>query len=181
MNLIREVTKGRRYLSPKRQAQAAATREAILAAFVAQLSEPGRHTLSPSEAARWAGVSLRTVHAYFPNHESQIIALGAWFDLQFHPDGVLVAQGPLGVWKEVRRQRRSLRLEAIRRAVKDIGAPARATEDVTALLLSLSGADACWPLHDAYGLPLARIPEVIANAVRLIVEDLRSQVRGARR
>jgi len=81
----------------------------------------------------------------------------------------------------VRRQRRSLRLEAIRRAVKDIGAPARATEDVTALLLSLSGADACWPLHDAYGLPLARIPEVIANAVRLIVEDLRSQVRGARR
>jgi hypothetical protein len=48
-------------------------------------------------------------------------------------------------------------------------------------LLSLSGADACWPLHDAYGLPLARIPEVIANAVRLIVEDLRSQVRGARR
>jgi hypothetical protein len=51
-------------------------------------------------------------------------------------------------------------------------------EEATALLLSLPGADACWPLHDAYGLPLARFPDVIANAVRLIVEDWRSQVRG---
>jgi hypothetical protein len=89
-----------------------------------------------------------------------------------------LASSPLSVWKEVRQQQRSLRLDAIRKAVKDIGAPARATEDATALLLSLSGADACRPLHDAYGLPLSRIPDVIANAVGLIVEDLRSQVRG---
>ncbi len=43
------------------------------------------------------------------------------------------------------------------------------------MLLSLSGADASWPLHDLYGLPVERIPDVIANTVALIVEQLRSQ------
>ena len=193
----------RRYVSPKRQAQAAATRDAILEAFVAQLSEPGRETLSPSEAASRAGVSVRTVHTHFPNLESQITALGDWFDRQFYPDGVVVAQGPddlpryfrdihaqalmsplsraiatsgIPVWKAVRQQRRSERLDAIRRSVKQIGAPARATEDATAMLLSLSGADASWPMHDLYGLPLERIPGVIANTVELVVQQLRSQV-----
>jgi AcrR family transcriptional regulator len=196
------MTEGRRYVSPRRQAQAAATRDAILEAFVEQLLEPGRHTLSPSDAARRAGVSLRTVHAYFPNYESQIVALGAWFDREFHPDGVVVAQGPddlgryfrhihtnalatplsrvlatssVGLWKEVRLQRRAERIDAIRRAVAQIGAPTRATEDATAMLLRLEGADASWPMHDLYGLPLDRIPDVIANTVELIVEQLRSQ------
>jgi len=56
------VSEPRRYVSPKREAQAAATRSAILDAFVEQLSDPGRNTLSPSEAAAQAGVSVRTVH-----------------------------------------------------------------------------------------------------------------------
>jgi hypothetical protein len=43
------------------------------------------------------------------------------------------------------------------------------------MLLGLSGADASWPLHDRYGLPLERIPDVIANTVRLIVEQLQSR------
>lgn len=195
----------RRYVSPKREAQAAATREAILAAFAEQLSEPERQELSPSDAARRAGVSVRTVHAHFPNRASQIAALGAWFDRKFYPDGVVVAKDaddlpryvrdihaialrhPVaralaaatgGVWSEVRQKRRAKRLDAIRRAVKGIGAPARATEDATAMLLSLSGADASWPLHDLYNLPLKRIPNVIANTVELIVDDLRSLVKN---
>ena len=61
------MTSARRYVSPKREAQAHATRTAILEAFVEQLSEPGRDKLSPSEAALRAGVSLRTVHVHFPN------------------------------------------------------------------------------------------------------------------
>ena len=56
------MTSTRRYESPKRDAQAAATRNAILEAFVEQLSEPGRDNISPSDAAVRAGVSLRTVH-----------------------------------------------------------------------------------------------------------------------
>jgi AcrR family transcriptional regulator len=196
------VTASRRYVSPTRQAHAAATREAILAAFAEQLSQPGRSTLSPSEAALRAGVSVRTVHTHFPNSDSQITALGEWFDRHFYPNGVQLADGPddlaryfhdihanalttpvaralatasSTVWKEIRQRRRAARLDAIRAAVAAIGAPPEATEDATAMLLSLSGADASWPLHDLYGLPLDRIPGVIAHTVQLIVDDLRSQ------
>ena len=198
------MSRARVYISPKREAQAAATREAILEAFVAQLSE-GRDTLSPSDAAARAGVSLRTVHTHFANNESQIIALGEYFDRLFYPNGVVVASGPddlaryfhdihqnallspltrvlatsqSPVWKQVRQKRRARRLDAIRAAVKAIGAPPRATEDATAMLLSLSGADASWPMHDLYGLPLERIPDVIANTVALIVEQLRAQAQS---
>lgn len=197
------MNQARRYVSPKREAQAEATREAILAAFADQLSDPERDELSPSDAAQRAGVSVRTVHSHFPNRASQIAALGDWFDRQFYPHGVVVArdaddlpryfrdmhtkalQHPIaralanatrGVWSEVRQKRRAERLDAIRRAVKEIGAPRRATEDATAMLLSLSGADASWPLHDLYGLPLKRIPNVIAKTVELVVDDLRTLV-----
>ena len=197
------MTQTRRYVSPKREAQAAATRDAILSAFAEQLSEPGRDKLSPSEAALRAGVSLRTVHFHFPNEESQIIAIGQWFDQLLYPDGVVLAANlddlpryfrdihrkalrhPIsralatgrGVWQEMRKSRRAARLDAIRKAVKAIGAPKRATDDATAMLLSLSGADASWPLHD-HGLPLERIPDVIANTVELIVAQLREQAKG---
>jgi AcrR family transcriptional regulator len=202
------MTEVRRYVSPRREAQAAATREAILEAFAEQLSEPDRHTLSPSEAALRAGVSVRTVHLHFPNADSQIVALGEWFDSHFYPGGVQLAAGPDDlaryfrdihtnalkmpltralatspslVWKEVRQRRRAARLEAIRGAVAEIGAPKQATEDATAMLLSLAGADASWPMHDSYGLPLDRIPDVIANTVQLIVDQLKSQATKPRR
>jgi len=196
------VSTARKYVSPKREAQAQATRTAILQAFAEQLSEPGRITLSPSEAAVRAGVSLRTVHVHFPNEEAQITALGEWFEKEIFPDGVQLASGPSdlpryyrdihriaikhpisraltsakGVWRDVRASRRAARLDSIRKAVKAIGAPKRATEDATAVLLSLSGADASWALVDQ-GLPAARAPGAIARAVELIVEDLRKKAR----
>jgi AcrR family transcriptional regulator len=192
------VTETRGYVSAQREAKAAATREAILAAFVEQV-HAGRDTLSPTEAAAAAGVSVRTVHTHFPNRASQIVALGEWFDRTFYPEGVEVARdaedlpryyrdihanalkSPLtrtlaastgSVWPEIRQTRRRHRLDAIRAAVRGIGASEKATEDATAMLLSLSGADASWPLHDLYGLSLDHIPDVIAHTVRLIVEDL---------
>lgn len=190
----------RKYVSPKREAQAQATRAAILEAFAEQLSEPGRTTLSPSEAAARAGVSLRTVHFHFPNEASQIAALGEWFDALIFPHGVKVASGPddlpryyrdihrlglkhpvsralastKGVWAAVRASRRAERLEAIRRAVKAIGAPPQDTADATAMLLSLSGADASWAMYD-HGLPKARIPDAIAHVVELVLADLRGK------
>ena len=192
----------RHYDSPRRQAQVAATRLTIVEAFVEQLSEPGRDTLSPSEAARRAGVSARTVHTHFPNLESQVQAVGDWCDQQIYSGGVEVAQGPddlpryfreiharvlatphtralaftLLKWPEIRQKRRAARLDAIRRSVAAIGASRRATEDATAMLLGLSGLDASWPMHELYGLPIDRIPDVIANTVRLIVEQLQAQV-----
>lgn len=193
----------RRYVSPKRDAQAAATREAILRAFAEQLSDPDRDTLSPSEAAERAGVSVRTVHMHFPNADDQITAIGEWFERRFYPAGVEVVAGPEDLaryfhdvhenalktpltralatahspmWREVRRRRRAERLDAIRRSVAAIGAPRRATEDATAMLLSLSGADASWTMHD-YGLPLDRIPAAIARTVQLVVNDLQAAAR----
>lgn len=201
------MTESRRYVSPKREAQAAATREAILEAFAEQLSSPDRNTLSPSEAALRAGVSVRTVHLHFPNADSQITGVGEWFDRHFYPAGVQLADGPddlaryfrdihtnalktpltralatspSPLWKEVRQRRRAARLDAIRRAVASIGALKKETEEATAMLLSLSGADASWPMHDTYGLPLDRIPDVIANTVQLIVDQLKSHAKEPR-
>lgn len=195
----------RRYVSPKREAQAAATREAILRAFAEQLCDPDRATLSPSEAARRAGVCVRTVHMHFPTADDQIIALGEWFDHHFYPMGVRVAEGPNDlaryfhdihdnaltspltralatarspVWREVRQRRRAERLDAIRRSVAAIGAPRRATEDATATLLSMAGADFSWTMHD-YGLPLNRIPATIARTVQLVVDDLHAAAARA--
>lgn len=196
------MTKARIYTSPKREAQALATRTAILEAFAEQLSEPGRDKLSPSEAALRAGVSLRTVHFHFPNEASQVAAIGDWFDSVLYPHGVTLVSGPddlpryfrdihrmalkhpvsralasgRGDWSEIRQSRRAKRLDSIRQAVKAIGAPPRATAEATAMLLSLSGADASWPLHD-HGLPLERIPDVIAETVSLIIEQLRTKAK----
>ena len=198
------MTPTRRYVSPKREAQAAATRDAILGAFAEQLSESGRDKLSPSEAALRAGVSLRTVHFHFPNEESQVAALSDWFDRRLYPDGVVLAAGPDDLpryfrdihamalkhpltralatsrgsaWLAVRQRRRVKRLDAIRDAVAAIGAPAKATEEATAMLLSLSGADASYTVHD-HGLALERIPDVIANTVALIVAQLNDQAKS---
>ncbi len=201
------MTDTRPYKSPKRAAQSAATREAILEAFADQLAEPGREALSPQEAASAAGVSVRTVHTHFPNREGQITALGEWIDGRIFPDGFVVAQGAddlpryfreihakalaspasralsmtLVRWPEIRQKRRVERLDAIRRAAAGIGAPRRATEDATAILLGLSGADASWRMHDLYGLPLKRVPGAIAKTVALIVEQLKCEARESSR
>jgi hypothetical protein len=63
--------------------------------------------------------------------------------------------------------------------VREIGAPERDTEDATAMLLVLAGADVCWPMHDNYGLPIERVPDTIAGTVQLIVDDLRSRAKVA--
>lgn len=190
----------RRYVSPRREAQVAATREAILEAFADQLSVPGNDQLSPSQAAEAAGVSVRTVHAYFPNRESQISALAEWFDSRIFVDRVVAPEDPDDLpryfrdiqrmalatpasralsnmasrWPELRQERRRDRIESVREVVASIGAPADATDDATAVLLRLSGVDAAWPMHDLYGLPLDRVPDAIAHTVELIVADLRA-------
>lgn len=192
----------RTYVSLKREEKAQATRTAILAAFAEQLSE-GKDRLSPSAAATRAGVSLRTVHVHFPNEDSQVAALAEWLDHQLYPEGVVLCAGPddlvryfrdihrqalkhpitrslafgRGAWRTVRDRRRVERLAAIRQAIEAIGAPAEPTQQAAAMLLSLSGADASYRLHD-YGLPLKQAPDVIADMVSLIVSRLREQVSG---
>ncbi|MGH9188012.1 MAG: TetR/AcrR family transcriptional regulator [Acidimicrobiales bacterium] len=201
------MSEGRTYVSPKREAQAAATRDAILEAFADQLTDTNRATLSPTEAAEQVGVSVRTVHNYFPDADAQMIGLGEWFDRRIYPQAVQVAQGPddlaryfrdihanalkspiaralaefrSPVWNEVRQRRRAARLDAIRRSVKEIGAPKSDTEDATAMLLILSGAEISWPMHETYGLPIERIADTIARTVQLVVDQLKTKARTAR-
>ena len=197
----------RAYVSAKREAQAAATRDAILEAFAEQITDPSCATISPKDAAQRAGVSVRTVHNHFPDADAQIIGLAEWFDRRIYPQAVEVAQGPDDLaryfrdihanalkspiaralaefrspaWIEVRQRRRKPRLDAIRRSVKEIGAPKRDTEDATAMLLILSGAEICWPMHETYGLPIERIPDRIAATVQLIVDDLKAKASNRR-
>jgi AcrR family transcriptional regulator len=195
------LTPRRPYVSPKREAQAAATRQAIVEAFVEQLSEPGRSSLSPTAAARTAGVSVRTVHAHFPTADDQMVAVGEWLEHTFFPNGVRLAEGPddlpryyrevhthalrspltraftrtnSDVVRELRQRRRAERLQAVRDAVAAIGAPAETTDDATAVLLAMAGAEHAWTIHEQ-GLPVDRVPDAIARTVHAIVEDLRSQ------
>ena len=71
------MTVTRAYHSPARQARSEQTRRAITEAFIAQLGDPGRAALSPAAAARAAGVSIRTVHHYYPDAEAQLAAVAA--------------------------------------------------------------------------------------------------------
>jgi hypothetical protein len=64
--------------------------------------------------------------------------------------------------------------------VKSIGAPLKATEDALAVLLALSGGDASWMVHDQ-GLSVERVPDAIAGAVQVIVDDLKAKARSRRR
>ena len=50
--------------------------------------------LSAEELTQRLDTSVRTVHTYFPNADDQIIGVAEWFDRQFYPTGVQVAQGP---------------------------------------------------------------------------------------
>ena len=189
----------RRYVSPKREAKAAATRRAIVEAFRDQLMEPNRDNLSPTDAAAAVGCSVRTVHGHFPTRESRIEALAAMLEEELYAERLALptnaddlpdhyrtihraaVNSPFtealvsrsGEWRQVRSRRRADRLEAVRRVVADIGAPAEHTEDATAMLLALAGAEVTLLLRDQAQLAADRIPETLAHTVELIVADLR--------
>lgn len=194
----------RRYVSPKREAKAAATRRAILEAFRDQLMEPSRDSLSPTDAAAAVGCSVRTVHGHFPTGESRIEALAALLEEELYAERLAlptsaddlpdhyrtIHQAALdspftealvsrsGEWRQVRSRRRADRLDAVRRVVAAIGAPADRTEDATAVLLSLAGGEVTLLLRDQAGLAADRIPEALAHTVELIVADLRQAAAG---
>lgn len=195
----------RTYHSPAREAKAAATRQAVLEAFRDQLLDPGRDSLSPTDAAEAAGCSVRTVHGHFPTGESRIEALAELLDTEVYSDGppqptaaddlaehyrtihraalasplaeALVTQP--GEFRKVRSHRRAARLEAVRRVVADIGAPGEPTENATAVLLALAGAEVAIHMRDEAGLDQDRIPDAIADTVELIVADLRRSAAAA--
>lgn len=199
------MTTTRRYISPKREAAAAATRRAILEAFRDQLLDPGRDSLSPTDAAAAAGCSVRTVHGHFPTGESRVEALAVLLEEELYgrdvplptsADGLAdhyrtihraALDSPLtealvsrsGEWRQVRSQRRAERLAALRRVVTAIGAPVGPTEDALAVLLTLAGGEVTMIMRDQAGLDETRIPDAVAHTVELIVANLQEVAQRA--
>ena len=194
----------RSYVSPKREAKAAATRQAILEAFRDQLLDPDRDSLSPTDAAAVVGCSVRTVHGHFPTRENRFEALASLLEEELYTEHLalptsaedlpdhyrtihraavdspfteaLVSQS--GEWRQVRSRRRAGRLESVKRVVASIGAPADRTDEATAVLLTLAGGEITLLLRDQAGLAPDRIPDAVAHTVELIVADLRRAAAG---
>ncbi|MEO1060372.1 MAG: hypothetical protein AAFZ07_03060 [Actinomycetota bacterium] len=195
------MTSTRRYVSPLREAQARATRDAIVDAFIEQLQEPGRTQLSPTDAAASAGCSVRTVHSHFPTTESRISAIAEALEGMLFPDGLTLPEtaddlpehyrliharairGEVSTnllnqtseaWRAVRAERRADRLDAVRRCVEGIGAPREATDDATAMLLVLAGGEISVTMRDQFDVDIERIPDIVADTVTGILDRLRS-------
>ena len=189
----------RRYRSPVRQARRERTRQAIVDAFITQLGDPGRVALSPSAAARAAGVSIRTVHYYFPDASAQLAAVADEVEarlfarpvpLPYTPaelPGLVTAvyqaaEGQLPLLRalvasslgtEVRRRRRAGRLEAIQHTLEQIGADQ--TRRAVAVVCLLASADAGIVLADQYGLTMPEAGQACADATRAIIHHLTTQ------
>jgi AcrR family transcriptional regulator len=192
------MTATRPYHSPARQARRQHTTQAIVEAFIAQLGDPGRATLSPAAAARAAGVSIRTVHHYFPNADAQLTAVAAEVEARLFPhppplprtpaelpDLVTAvyrfAEGQLPLLRalirsslgpEVRARRRAERLEAIRNVLEGIGADQAETRNAVAVVSLLASADAAIVLADQYGLTMEDAGRACAQTTRVIIDNL---------
>jgi len=75
----------RRYTSPLRERQTEQTREMILQALTDELAAGGLQELNIPGLARRAGVSVRTVHRYFPDKEALLHAAEQWLDDRIAP------------------------------------------------------------------------------------------------
>jgi len=195
------MTANRSYRSPARQARRQNTQRAIIEAFIDQLGDPGRAALSPTAAARAAGVSLRTVHHYFPDDEAQLVAVAAEVEGRLFPQPpplphspaelpdlvtavYRAAEGQLPLLRavvrsrlgaQIRARRRAGRLLAIKNVLEQIGAGKAETRRAIAIVSLLASADAGVVLADQYGLTLSEAGRACAETTRAIIDSLNAQ------
>ena len=199
------MTATRPYHSPARQARSQHTKQVIVEAFIAQLGDSGQATLSPAAAARAAGVSIRTVHHYFPDADAQLAAVADEVEARLYPhppplprtpaelpDLVTAvyrgAEGQLPLLRalvrsslgaQVRARRRAGRLKAIRNVLEGIGACQAETRHAVAVVSLLASADAGTVLADQYGLTLEQAGRACAETTRAIIDSLTAQATTA--
>jgi AcrR family transcriptional regulator len=195
------MTDTRPYYSPGRQARRQHTKEVIIEAFIAQLGDSGRAALSPAAAARAAGVSIRTVHHYFPDVDAQLAAVAAAVEARLYPEPPPLPQTPAelpdlvtvvyrgaerqlpllralvrsSIGPQIRARRRAGRLEAIKNVLEQIGADKAQSRRVTAIVSLLASADAGVVLADQYGLTLPEAGRACTEATRVLVDSLTAQ------
>lgn len=192
----------RRYHSEHRADAAQKTRQAILAAFAAQLGRPGTFEVSVPEAADVAGVSVRTVYHHFPDDAARRGALAAWLEDQLTSavvlpeltsaadlpgltralyaaaaanEALMRAQAAAGFATPVRLERLALRRARIAEVLTAVGAPAVETQRATAAVMVLMSAEAGLPLVDIHGLTIAEAGETATQAVAAVVADLQQR------
>ena len=201
------MTVTRTYHSPARQARRQHTKQAIVEAFIAQLGDPGQATLSPAAAARAAGVSIRTVHHYFPDADAQLAAVADEVEARLYPhppplprtpaelpDLVTAvyrgAEGQLPLLRalvrsslgaQIRARRRAGRLQAIKTVLEDIGASQAETRRAVAVVSLLASADAGTVLADQYELTVEQAGRACAETTRAIIDRLTAQATTAPR
>lgn len=191
----------RRYRSPRRAEAAAATRDAILAAFAAQLAAAGTPELDLPAAAASAGVGLRTVYHHFPEQRDRLVGVADWAERQLgdlppiagvddlephvrrtyarvadHPDAARALRVAAAADLPRARRLRARHLE-IAALVTGIGAPPGPTTRATAVISLLASPETCVTLQEVFELDAADAAEAAAHSVTALVEDLRSRRR----
>ncbi len=188
----------RRYASALRAELSEEVRNRILAALAEQLAA-GAADFSLSQVAERAGVSLRTIHNYFPGEEARIGALAKWIDDQvglsgeapasfddigsyarrmalgyFRNEALMRAQMAVGVANRVRRRRRAKREVQLRHVVAGVVPDSGKAELVAAMIACVISADMAAALCDRYGVKNE-------DAVHLIEWTARVLARAASR
>jgi AcrR family transcriptional regulator len=189
----------RPYSSVRRREQAEATRQRILEAFARQLGQPGAVDINITDAARDAGVAVRTVYHYFPDRQARVEALAAWTQEVFGPvdhplekaddipgytraayarseqhEALTRAGMAGGLSTDVRLHRHQRNRRRIRELLTELGAPAAETERAAAVVTVLESSEGGFPLVDFQGLTFAEAADAAAEAIEAIIARLRS-------
>ena len=195
--------KARRYSSPVRERQAETTRQRILEALARRLGRPDAVDVNVTEAAKEAGVSVRTVYHYFPDRTARVEALAEWTREALGPvDHPLVttddipgftraayarAESQEAFWRigmvpglssDVRRARHGRVRRRIRELLDEIGAPGPETERATAAIILLESPEGGVVLVDMLGLSFVDAADAAAEGIAAVITQLRAIASG---
>jgi AcrR family transcriptional regulator len=191
--------KARRYSSPVRERRAEKTRQRILEALARQLGRPNALDVNVTEAAKEAGVSVRTVYHYFPDRTARVEALAEWTREALGPvDHPLVTADDIpgftraayaraerqeafwrigmvpGLSSDVRRARHGRLRRRIRELLDEIGASGPETERATASIILLESPEGGVVLVDMLGLSFVDAADAAAEAIAAVITQLRA-------
>ena len=191
--------KSRPYSSPVRKRQAEETQQRILEALARQLGRPDAVDVNVTEAAKEAGVSVRTVYHHFPDRAARVEALAEWTRDALGPvDHPLDTADDIpgftraayaraarqeafwrigmvpGLSSDVRRARHGRVRGRIRELLDEIGAPGPETERATAAIILLESPEGGVVLVDMLGLSFVEAADAAAEAITAIIHQLRA-------
>jgi AcrR family transcriptional regulator len=194
----------RTYHSPLREQQTQQTRELILERAMELLADSSITELTVADAAKRAGVSVRTAYRYFPTKESLFDGLNQWFMRRWGPSPKYperLAQLPDMIRKlylsfqdnepmmraslrtpqasEVRARRKQQQAKAMEKlvAAEAPHLPAPDVRKVAGVLHALMSADNYLNLRDAWGLSVEEATEVTLWGIEAAAAQLRRQAK----